>query len=52
MNTGKIIKTEDGKYRVYCSKIEEYRDSIDCKKCSRFKKIDPAICAVICREQK
>jgi len=52
MNTGKIIKKENGSFSVYCSKIEEFRNVSSCKKCTRFKKIDPVKAVVICKEHK
>jgi hypothetical protein len=52
MNHEKIIKKDDGTYRVYCPRIEVYRDSHDCKTCSRFSKIDPVKGEIVCREQK
>jgi hypothetical protein len=52
MNYEKIIKKEYGTYRVYCPRIEVFRDAIDCKTCSRFRKIDPVAGQISCVEQK
>ena len=48
MSINKLIK-KNGEYIIYCDRIDEFINALDCKNCKGFRKIDPVTATIKCR---